>query len=292
MQFLPVITVAAGRHAGAALAPRAASITLGADPACDLVLCDAGLAARHARLSASAGGVVVRAEGGAVEAVGLGRIEPGFEAELAHGCEIEVGGARLTLGVPVPRRAPARVGGPVAAALMAVALAAIPGTLSGSNQAVPPRAAQMRAPAAVPTPRPTRHETPVDALRSRLAEAEMPGVELATSDEAVMLSGRVAEEDVDRLDAALAWFDRTHPGTVLLTDGLTIGGPPAPPPEPPAIQSAWHVGAEPWLVVDGAPLRVGETAPGGWTLEAIETGHAIFAHAGRRWRVHYAADAP
>lgn len=292
MLALPVITIASGRHLGAALSPRRASISLGADPDCDLVLCDHGLAPCHARLRASpGGGVVVRAEDGPVEAVGLGRIEPGFEAELARGCEIEAGGARLRLGEPPVPPKSMRIGGPIAATLLAATLAAIPGALSGGGPAAPPRAAQVRGPVAAPAPRPARRDA-MEALRARLAGEDLAGLDLTTSNGAIALGGHVAEDEAERLDAVLAWFDRSHPSAVLLTDGLTVGGPPAPPPEPPAIESVWHVGTEPWLVVDGAPLRAGETTLDGWALEAIEPGHAVFFHDGRRWRVHYAADAP
>ena len=287
---------------------RAAALTVGSDPGCDVVLSDPGLEPVHFTMRATgAGGAALTARGGAVRIDDEIEVAPGFRAAIAGSAAIEAAGVRMDLALapaaaPAPRRGRRVL--PRRGALLPVLVCA--GLLLGAQGAglsagdVDRREDGGRALAAeaVAAPRPAGIPAPAASASAALEAADiaspvaaelaargLTGVEVRQSGRLVALEGRVAAADRPAWRGFQRWFDGAHPGAVLMAEKVAVlSGEEAHPPFP-AIQSVWTLGGAPYAMIGGSRVRVGNALPGGWTLTAIGAASVTLRREGRDYRL-------
>ena len=291
------VEIASGPNAGAVVTLPAGRYRFGQHRDNDIVLADDAVAGCHAVIEIDGGMAVI--EPLAPGAMVRRRLVPlGASRRLRPGADIVLGGTRLRLHGPDPRRPWAR--GPLLAtglaAIAATALAMAP----ARTAATPPAnllarnrsdAAAARAGVLQPdTPQPgetqhgaagfgssTRQNADVvppapshaaDSLRARLAEAGLGNaVQVTAADGAVLAIGALLPGDRDRWLAAQMWFDAANQGRVALVDKVGVARAENLPHLDVGAVSA---GAVPFVITgSGERYTEGSVLEGGWSIAHI-----------------------
>lgn len=291
------VRIGSGRHEGAAIALGPAALSVGSDPACDVVLSDAGLAPLHFTMRAvEGGGAALTARGGAVRVDDEVEVEPGFRATIDGPAAIEAAGVRMELALPGPPAPRGRTGRgrrgallPVLACAGMLIWAQDVGLAAGDLPTV--TAPPVLAASARPVPSSGEAPDVAASVAAELAARGLAGIDVGGTGRVALLTGEVEADDRTEWARLQRWFDAAHPGAVLMTEGVLVrAGAPAHPPYP-TIQSIWSLGTAPYALVGGSRVRPGDALPGGWVLTGIEGTSVTLRHSGREHRLDLVAAA-
>lgn len=154
----------------------------------------------------------------------------------------------------------------------------------GDADASPPLATARLAPVG---PEPGRAEAVVAAraeLAARLATEGLGRVTLRVEGGTIIAGGIVPADRTDDWSRVQFWFDGAHGrDAVLVSDVTSARGNAVAAPR---IEAAWF-GSSPYVMARGRRYAVGETLPGGWTIEEIRPDFVRVSDGGRSMNVAY-----
>ncbi|MEM7641680.1 MAG: FHA domain-containing protein [Pseudomonadota bacterium] len=292
------LSVRSGHHRGATASLGPACRTIGRDLACDIVLSDADLAARHLRLDADGRRITLTALDAPVDLPGRGEIAPGYRASFRDAVSFRAGGvdfaAQMSGHSGRATRLIAQGARLIAVGTLALGLsaAALNGPVARGGEA--PRIAAMvtgpaptpaRAAPVAPAADPARIRT---ALEGELARQSLGQLGIEVMSDTYLLSGRVRADRSDKLEMVQRWFDAAFPEATLIANRVAFVPVDAKPLTPPQIQSVWYVG-QPHIMVGGRAFYPGDAVGDGWTLVELSLERAAFDYGGSRFEVRLGA---
>ncbi len=224
----PRLSFVAGKRSGEAIEVVEGSLEIGRDPACEVVLDDANVSRRHARLTRGAGRRPVLTDLGSANGTFVDGVRLEGSRELRGGEEIRIGANSLRVTVPEPPE-PEPAPGPAS-----------------------PVAAAARSERRTPAPPRRRQTTIMRALERRMRRTTLLAVAavlLALTVAGVALSGVLAERGEGDTGGAGAPTTQdivraVAPSTVLVTSGLDGS--------PTGFGSGWVLDADEGLIVTNA----------------------------------------
>ncbi len=290
------LQITSGFHSGA-MARLSDQITvIGSSDACDLVLSDEGIAARHMSLERARGSLALTALDADVEVVGKGLVPAGHRADIPHNATVRLAATDIQVEstradfmsslpelpqIRFPRYSPAVLA--VACVPMAFAAFALtPNTTSIDGQDAPGALASQM------PPEPTaeeRLEAAIALFETKLEASGIDTVHLAPRDGVVVATGTVFQANTDAWHQLERWFDGAYAGQIAMVNN--VSGTANPPSiDPPAIQSVWQSDT-PFLTIDNSRYHEGATLPNGWVLASIGPAAASFEYDNRTIEIRY-----
>lgn len=289
----PAVAVVNGCHAGASFQLLDKVYRIGSTAEADIVLADPGIVPDHATIRIGRGSMKVEARGGDIDIAGHGLLPGGYGRVVRLPAEISLGGATLRItdgrmpplshAVQFARRAasnPLHLAGMVLALVLA---AALPPVLMDRG----------RSPGGEPAGRtdgvaPPMRSTPAEAaeqLRSRLAAADLAGLQVAVDGNRVVVAGMVPEKKMPAWTETRSWFDATYAPNPLLVSQVTTSD--SFPIQGLRLRAVWF-GDTPYVVTgDGRKHHEGAVVEGGWRIERIDREAITFAREGNVVRLTY-----
>ncbi|MCJ8141076.1 SctD/MshK family protein [Falsirhodobacter halotolerans] len=266
-----VVSVLDGAHRGAHAPVHGDVCTIGSGPQSDILLTDEGVVANHLRLRFHGRQMAVDALGGDVGIEGRVPVQRGHGTRVVMPAILTLGSTTIRVGRPVMAEGRRRGWLIGAAALFALAFGlTYTSHVTGVGQAqVQDRPAE---PTVVPSA-PVDTSAP-DALRARIAEADLPLVVSAT-DHRLNVVGDLTDDRREVWQDIRRWFDRTYGATHVLTAEVVFRPVAAPPSF--AFQAVWF-GPDPYVVdARGERRYPGAALQDGWMLKSITPGRITVA---------------
>ena len=276
----PVLTILDGLQAGSRTRLASGGSLIGTGTGCAVVVADPAMQSDHFEIVVG-DSATLRALCPVTLPDGTA-LAPGAQITLSGPTAFSAGGTRFLLEVPVPEPAPSAVAAAAparwhrAAPSATLLLAAIV-TVLGTGMWLGRRGSVAVQPALAATMSLHRPATPrvgdaVEALRTRLAKAGLPGITVSTQpDGTVLVGGLLTAGDEPAWTGIRQWFDGRYGNGMVMVE--RFDAPSALPPL--RIAAVWS-GAHPYVVDDhGARLHPGAAIGDGWFVGRIETGSVL-----------------
>jgi hypothetical protein len=265
--------VTAGRHSGAVRDVNGEPQFIGSSLDANLVLTDAGVCPRHARIDFSRWGFELEALDGAVLVNGSS-LQPGQRTQARYPSTVAVGDAQIEIvrDQAAQRRVIASL--LFVGALGLLALIIMADWHPGASENGSASGAKFNAASGVA---PLQHavlagaeatKTAVDALRRHLLLQGLGAIDVKPGAGTVIVTGSIVPERQGEWQSAEMWFDENFGQNIMLQSDVSIS-PAKPVKAPITIQSVW-LGETPYLIDgEGRKYFEGSILKGGWVLEKV-----------------------
>lgn len=285
-----VLTVEAGRHAGARLWRSGDRLAVGSDLANDAVLIADQLAAQHFSVTIAdilRGIVEIEAIDDTITLENGRVLRPGQSWKRPMPLRFRAGQAQFRVEparrvqdvVPGGRKTILAIGAVAALAIGISLLSSISSAISGRSSLAGfgANASLSAGESAVQTAR--------NALMEQIRQAGIPGdiqVEAGPSG-TVIATGTVDPAGLEKWRDVLKWYD-TRPDSPLLVNNVSRGTANAQTPQ---FRSVWVDGNPHVVLATGQTARAGDTVPGGWRIETIDRNGVVLVRDGRSMRLTF-----
>ncbi len=265
------LSVAAGLHQGATISLDGSAYVIGSDAEADIVLKDAGIAARHVLVRPAGTRVEIEAVGGDVE-VDTHHIAKGHGYRSRLPVNIVVGDAQMVICAPSQPEPKSFFKRPTTAVAAVVCCIGVFASLAAHALMSPPVGAGPGADSGstMQAATPDKAETPAVAqglLAAQLDQAGISGVTLAVEKNRLVASGALAKEKSEAWLNIQSWFDRSYGDRLVLTSNVTVSGVGTPPRL--ALQAIWFGPNSYVLAGDGTRYHEGAYVEDGWMISKI-----------------------
>ena len=287
----PHLEIVEGLHHGVRVALEDSEYLIGLSAECDIVLRDDGVLARHAILRIDGNEARIEAVGGEVT-VGSLKVQTGQGCRVRLPATITIGGAKLQVLPARPKGAlavlatamnqPAKVAGGVLVCALAVAVAAkvlhqpdpAPTPLADASTLEQNFSETRNAGSSVPAGlSPAAAKAAAEELSGKLKEAGITTLKVGASDERVVVTGRLNEQQAAGWGDIQRWFDAKFSGSTVMTANVAIG--PMVGPAPVRLQAVWF-GQRPYIIADnGSRYYEGAVLDSGWIVQRIADDRVI-----------------
>ena len=276
----PVLTILDGLQAGSRTRLASGGSLIGTGTGCAVVVADPAMRSDHFEIVVG-DTTTLRALCPVTLPDGTA-LAPGALLALSGPTAFSAGGTRFLLEVPVPEPAPPSAPAAPPArwrrfAPSATLLLATLGTVLGTGMWLGHRVTVGVQPALAATmslnhPPSPRVGDVVEALRTRLAKAGLPGVTVSTQpDGTVLVGGLLTAGDEPAWTGIRQWFDGRYGNAMVMVERFD-----APGALPPLRIAAVWAGAHPYVVDDhGERLHPGAAIGDGWFVGRIEPGSVL-----------------
>lgn len=265
------LSVAAGLHQGATISLDGSAYVIGSDAEADIVLKDAGIAARHVLVRPTGRRIEIEAVGGDVE-VNTHHIAEGHGYRSRLPVNIVVGDAQMVICAPSQPEPKSFFKRPTTAVATVVCCIGVFASLAAHALMSPPVGADLGADpgSTMQAAMPDKAETPAVAqglLAAQLDQAGIGGVTLAVEKNRLVASGALAKEKSEAWLDIQSWFDRNYGDRIVLTSNVAVNGVGTPPRL--ALQAIWFGPNSYVLAGDGTRYHEGAYVDDGWMISKI-----------------------
>lgn len=270
------LEILSGLHAGVTVVFDKATLSLGSEPTCDIVLRDPRLESHHLNIGLQFPYVMVEAYAGGITVDDI-HVSEGTGLRSLLPLKLTVNGVSLRITARASASAVStldsfsvslkkyRVGLILIGVVLALSLSLRGLFMEADTIEVAPAGVQRSFEKGTKN---VKLPPALNALRAKLAELQLTPLHIEGQGTYLRASGALTSEQRTRWEQALQWFDRTYGTTHVLENAVTIQIEPAAPRV--KIQAVWQ-GVAPYVIGEhGERLYPGAAMSDGWILLRIE----------------------